>query len=61
MSTGRVTSLTETKTLLGLYSIVLYIAYSFVHSFVHKKSAGGELIVEHSPKILAREEKATTT
>ena len=26
-----------------------------------KKNAGGELIVEHSPKILAREEKATTT
>ena len=25
-----------------------------------KKSAGGECIVEHSPKILAREEKATT-
>ena len=26
-----------------------------------KKSAGGEWIVEHSPKILAREEKTTTT
>ena len=26
-----------------------------------KTSAGGELVVEHSPKILAREEKATTT
>ena len=26
-----------------------------------KKSAGGECIVEHFPKILAREEKATTT
>ena len=25
-----------------------------------KKSAGGEWIVEHSPKILSREEKATT-
>ena len=25
-----------------------------------KKSAGGELTVEHSPKILAREEEATT-
>ena len=26
-----------------------------------KKSAGGERIVGHTPKILAREEKATTT
>ena len=26
-----------------------------------KEIAGGEWIVEHSPKILAREEKATTT
>ena len=27
----------------------------------NKKKAGREQIVEHSPKILAREEKATTT
>ena len=29
-------------------------------SYPHLKSAGGEWIVEHSPRILAREEKATT-
>ena len=35
--------------------------HKLISTLKKKKSAGGDLLVKHSPKILTREEKATTT
>ena len=35
--------------------------HKLIYTLKKKKSAGGDLLVKHSPQILTREEKATTT